>query len=467
MKLRGRLVLKVAAMVIPFAVLFGLGARHYRTSLVVETIAQGIAARGARDLQRCEQAPEAFANRRGPGRRGSRRGRRFRRVRRVQRFGPGARFGVFDGQSFEGFGFEGRLPEALRRQFEAGEGTAWAEVDRGRLLVGRRLAESGPCAIMVVERRTQVASLGASLLGPLAISVFSLLLVLVAAGPLVRRLRRLEDEVSHDAATLSGAEGTDEIGALVRAFSDARGNLQRSIGALEERERTLSEYIANTTHDVMLPLTVLQGHLVALRGQVDGTPSEAGVALAMEESHYLASMLQNMNAVARLEGELVVETEAVDLGDIVERVIARNAPIAKERRVEINHAVPGKPVPVLGDSTLLQRAIGNVVVNAIRYNEPGGHVAVVLEERHDEQGGFELRILDDGPGVSDEELERLGERRHRGAARSRHPSGSGLGLSIAKDVAARHGFVLRFEHGPEGRGLEVVFSGATENPSPR
>jgi two-component system sensor histidine kinase BaeS len=107
--------------------------------------------------------------------------------------------------------------------------------------------------------------------------------------------------------------------------------------------------------------------------------------------------------------------------------------------------------------TLVEQAVGNVVHNAIRHNRAGGRVAVVLDE--DGADGFRVRVADDGPGVPQAELDRLGERRFRTAeARQRHPEGLGLGLSIARDVADRHGFQLAFVSN-EPAGLVVEMRG--------
>ena len=123
------------------------------------------------------------------------------------------------------------------------------------------------------------------------------------------------------------------------------------------------------------------------------------------------------------------------------------------------HRVPEQPTHAVGDVTLLERALSNVVHNAVRYNEADGHVAVVLSTR---AGRFTLRVVDDGPGLDPEDLPRLTERGYRGnAARTRHPHGMGLGLHITADVLVQHGFLLRLQR-PEGaeRGLEVLIEGA-------
>jgi signal transduction histidine kinase len=232
------------------------------------------------------------------------------------------------------------------------------------------------------------------------------------------------------------------------------------VATLEDRNRTLREFLANTTHDVMIPLTVLQGHLSRLREKLEGGGAidEGEVVPALQEAQYLGSLLHNLEAAAKLEaGEPLVEHHPVDLGALVERVVARHRAVAGPADIAVEYGVPERPVIVNGDVTLIEQAVSNVVHNAVRYNRAGGHVAVLLDE--EPPAGFRLRVLDDGPGVPEEELTRLVERRRRGnEARQRHPGGLGLGLHIAYTVAERHGFDLRLARSEHG-GLEVSLCG--------
>jgi signal transduction histidine kinase len=300
------------------------------------------------------------------------------------------------------------------------------------------------------------------------VSIVPLLLGLVAviwiaSGPVVRRVRALSAAVRASAATRYETPvpeaGRDEITDLARAFNEAGAEVRAHLATVERRDRTLREFLANTTHDVMIPLTVLQGHLAALeRAAASGTAADRPLVVgAMGEAHHIGSLLHNLAAVAKLETpDHLVHRHPVDLGRLVERVVERHRPLARPAGVVIEYAVPEDPVTVDADVTLLEQAIGNVVHNAVRYNRPGGHVAVVLEQPAG-SAGCRITVVDDGPGVSEADLARLTERRYRDeAARQREPTGLGLGLSIAREVAERHGVSMRLRR-VDPTGLAVVF----------
>jgi signal transduction histidine kinase len=279
----------------------------------------------------------------------------------------------------------------------------------------------------------------------------------VAAGSPARRIRSLASAVRAAAegryqATVR-VDGRDEIADLSNAFNEASAVVRSHVDQVERRERTLRDFVAHTHHDVGLPLTVLSGHLASLRDGAEAgeTPPPAIIAAAIQEAQYIASLLHNLGAVAQLEAEPgLPRASEVDLRRLVERVALRHQDVARSASIELNHAVPEEPVIVFGDLTLLEQAVNNLVHNAIRYNRAGGHVAVSLDAS---DGKFALTVEDDGPGVAPETLTRLGEPRFRSEeARSRRPEGSGLGLSIARDVTARHGFELSLAS-PQGGGF--------------
>jgi len=323
--------------------------------------------------------------------------------------------------------------------------------------------EGSPCAVVLaMGAHPPDPPVGGLLTTAALLATAFLIAAWVTTGSAVRRIRALTQAVRRSSAahyeTPVGPQGSDEIGELAAAFDEATGQVRAHVGRVESREATLRSFVANTTHDVMLPLTVLQGHLAALqKAAAEGRCDPQLVQDASEEAHYMASLVHNLGAAAKLEaGEPHVERHPVNLNEVVERAVSRHRPIAGPRRVEIGSAVPEPALWTLGDVTLIEQAVSNLIHNAVRYNNPGGHVAVVLEPG---DGRFLLRVFDDGPGVPDDALARLTERRYRADdARTRSPGGQGLGLSIAREVAERHGFEMTLRRSDAG-GLEVELQG--------
>ncbi|MEO8359243.1 MAG: HAMP domain-containing sensor histidine kinase [Vicinamibacteria bacterium] len=286
-------------------------------------------------------------------------------------------------------------------------------------------------------------------------------LSLALAKP-VARIRQLATEVRGAAAkryeTAVPVSGGDEIAELGHAFNEAAAEVRAHLGEVERREKALRDFVAHTTHDVALPLSVLLSHVTSLRQKAVGKDADQTVTAIAQETQYIASLLANLEAVARLESDQALhEKHPVDLVALVERVAIRHRGIAESTGVDFNYSVPSAPVWATGDVTLIEQAANNLVHNAIQYNQAGGHVALVLDV---EGNQFDLRVSDDGPGVPEGDVQRLGESRFRSEeARSRRPNGMGLGLSIARDVARRHGFSLSLGNSAEG-GFEGILSGS-------
>lgn len=332
--------------------------------------------------------------------------------------------------------------------------------------------EEGACAYLLVRQQEPPEALLLGLPPPETWVLPTLIVlgaVLVTLGPVVRRVRRLTSEVRATAASSYQqpvpVQGGDEVADLARAFEEARQEIRHRMAEQEAREQALRDFLANTTHDVMTPLTVLLGHLSSIQQRLArGELVESSqVASALDEAHYMSSLVHNLAVAARLEaGEPQVQRLPVDLNALVARALGRHQPFARQQQVALESGVPEQPVWVEGDVTLLEQAVSNVILNGVRYNQPGGHVAVVLESTPDRR--FQLRVLDDGPGIPEEEREKILQRRMRGnAARTRHPQGQGLGLSIASDVAELHGWTLTLLASDYG-GLEVRFSGQALEP---
>ncbi len=316
-----------------------------------------------------------------------------------------------------------------------------------------QLDYSPDCALALVAWPGQLPPGAPSLINRALFQGFALLITLTLVGllisaPLVFRLRRLIEAVRNtDAQQFHNPEPTpkDEIAELAHAFDT-------TFTAFHNRDAALKEYIANTTHDLAIPLTVLQHKLTALRTHLpsDDILAFEHIDVALEESHYIASLIANMSAAAKLEVEHVHQNLApVNLNEIVTRVAARHRPIAAQKNIALNFSTPEQPVLTPGDATLVEQAFSNLVQNAVQYNNPNGHVSIILE--HEPNDTFQFRVIDDGPGIAPDLSQKLLQRGIRSDdARNRNTSGQGFGLAITQQVCTRHNWTLTLLPHPDG-----------------
>lgn len=331
--------------------------------------------------------------------------------------------------------------------------TYWSGVSRGVAMVVP-LGGDGPCAFLLARIPPRPGELRDQIQALLLVVVSVFAAAWFAGGPVISRLRRLESGMHRSASSHYAepvdVEGRDEVASLARAFNDAGARVRTHLMDVQAREDSLRGYVANMTHDVAIPLTVLQGHLSELDRRLAGTPEDRDhVRAAMQEAHYMASLLRNLGAATALDvPTAAVVPSPVDLSALVERVVVRHRPMARTAGVSLDVAAPDPPLVTRTDATLFEQALNNLVDNAIRYNHANGHVAVLLDRAGDD---FVLSVTDDGPGVPDEERPQLTTRWFRGtAARTRRPDGKGLGLAIAAESLARLGLTLSFLKPPDG-----------------
>lgn len=464
MTLRSRLIVTTLAVAVPLAAGLFLLAERSRSADMDANI--------ERILETSECGPGVPRGSGGPG-------------SRVQGPGPGSR-GPGGGRppvevhpytaNFESARPDGRgpgFPADLREQLATSDRVSgtWSMPDgRGRQIAIRLPDPSGACQILLGRMRPRPGEFRDQLIGLGSVVLVVFLAVTIAAGPTIARIHRLAEHVrraplasSTDDAPLQmgGLGGCDEVAALATALVDAGRAVRTHLDAVEARERALRDFVANTTHDVAIPLTVLQTHLSALETATTGDQSDH-VRSAMREAHYMGSLLRNLAAASRLDGGVALDLRPLDLNTVVDRVIARHQPLARASGVDLNMAIPTTATMVTADATLAEQAIGNLVDNAVRYNSAGGHVAVVLDHT---AGGFALRVSDDGAGVAAAELPHLATRRFRGdTARSRRPDGQGLGLAITAEAVAAFGWHLTFTANIPA-GLECAVTGAVTTDS--
>lgn len=212
--------------------------------------------------------------------------------------------------------------------------------------------------------------------------------------------------------------------------------LSRDITRFERLETMRRDFVANVSHELKTPLTVLAGFLETI-SEADVTPAQQAkyMALMREQAERMQRLVDDLLTLSALEASDTPREDRIDAGHLIERIAGTARQLSAGRhRIEFDIE---PELHVLGSELELTSALGNLVTNAIRYTEEGGHIVVRWISTPD--GGAAFSVTDDGIGIPAQHIPRLTERFYRvDRGRSRQSGGTGLGLAIVKHVLTRH-----------------------------
>jgi len=268
-------------------------------------------------------------------------------------------------------------------------------------------------------------------IGELALVGVAMLLIRPALGwslrPLVRLRRAVTARDTRAAPDLSPIEA-GPLPAELAPLSEAFNNL---LGRLDMATAGVRRFTADASHQMRTPLSALKVQ-VALARRGDETALDEIAQSADRLEHLMTQLLTLARADEAGESPAL---EMVNLCEVAAAVIGRQIGKAIEGDVEVSLDAPDGGVLVASHRTLVFEIISNLVDNAIRYNQAGGLVVVSVRQL---DGSAELTVADDGPGLSEAEIERLGQRFVR-LPNSGEREGSGLGFAIVRSAAHRIG----------------------------
>jgi signal transduction histidine kinase len=296
------------------------------------------------------------------------------------------------------------------------------------------------------------------LLLTLGLFVSAVLAALVAL-PLVRWILRPVNDL--DAAAHEIAQGHLDVRvpspggpAELRGLATSFNTMADSVYAAAEQQRV---FVSDASHQLRNPLAALRLRVENLRSHVDGD-GRADLREALAETERLAGLVDALLRLARAEATRI-EHAPVDLGACVRERVDRWAPHAPDTPVGVD--VPAGTL-VRARRDVVEQVVDVLLDNALKF-APGMPVDVTVAAAGDD---VLLRVRDGGPGLSDEDLARVGERFFRSRAHQNVP-GTGLGLAIARELAARAGGDLTVAHArPSGLAVTVRFPAAASRPSP-
>ncbi|MDD5323960.1 MAG: ATP-binding protein [Polaromonas sp.] len=259
----------------------------------------------------------------------------------------------------------------------------------------------------------------------------------------IRRLGRTlagRQALALQPVSLDGAPS--EMAPMVTALN----GLFERIGTLLESER---RFTADAAHELRTPIAAIRMQAQVALGEADDTLRRHALQGTLDGCDRATRLVEQLLTLSRLEADAVPDMAAVDLSALTRQVVGEVAPkaLGKNQTLEFEAI---EPCSIPGNETLLAVLVRNLVDNAVRYSPPSAQIKVAVQR---ESGFIVLSVEDSGPGLADPERQRLGERFFR--VPGSPESGSGLGWSIVRRIAAAHRLELQIVGSTELGGLKV------------
>jgi two-component system OmpR family sensor kinase len=284
-----------------------------------------------------------------------------------------------------------------------------------------------------------------SLPGTLTLFIVTAIAAVVIFAPARNRLRALEQAAERFGAgqlgTRAPAQGRDEIARVATAFNRMATDLEERTDALQVSDRLRRQMLADISHELRTPLTTMRGYLDTLDMPeivLDEDKRRRYVDTARRETIRLERIVTDLLDLARFENDVApIQPRVVAVERVLSGVARRFERDAAAQNVTIRTRIDRSADQIVADPDRLDQALSNLVANALRHTPPQGSIEL---EATASAGTCQLTVTDSGNGIAPEHLAHVFERFYKvDASRTSGPAGSGLGLSIVKAIAERHG----------------------------
>lgn len=257
----------------------------------------------------------------------------------------------------------------------------------------------------------------------------------VAELPLDKGVVDLAERVSED-----DTDPRTEVGRVGSAFNNMLGHIGRAFAARQASEEKVRRFVADASHELRTPLASIRGYAELTRRGGAELPEDVRHSLTRIESEAtrMTGLVEDLLLLARLDEGRELEHKNVDLSRIIMDAVSDAHAAGPEHIWEME--LPEVPIEVVGDQARLHQVVVNLLANARVHTPAGSRVHVALEQHNE---NVLVRVIDNGPGIPQEQMPELFERFSRGdASRTRATGSTGLGLAIVNAVVlAHHGSV--------------------------
>ncbi len=252
-------------------------------------------------------------------------------------------------------------------------------------------------------------------------------------------------------------ESNGEFEELASTFNEMADRIVDNINEMKSVEKLRRELIANVSHDLRTPLSVISGYVetLVMKDSLSEDERNRYLQIILSSTDNLSTLIDQLFEYSKLEAqEISPKKEPFLVSDLIQDIIQKFQVIAKEKNIEIILEAPKDLPMVFADIGLVERAISNIVDNALKYSNNGGKVEISLSPTDDD---VLINITDDGPGIPEKEQSYIFERYRRLDRTRSDRKGAGLGLAIVKKILEIHNQSIRVLS-ESGKGASFIFN---------
>jgi len=292
-----------------------------------------------------------------------------------------------------------------------------------------------------------------SILGLSVFVIATIILGLVLFRWPTRRLQKMRNVVrAFEQGQLNkrvDIESEDEIGCLAKSFNQMADTLVANMEEIKKVDKLRRELVANVSHDLRSPLASIQGYLETIQIKDENqtlTPAERNkyYNIVHRNTVKLNKLVSELFELSKLDAQDVKpDLEKLSMVELVQDLVYQFQPQAEAKGIDLKARIPKEPLNLIyADIALMERAISNLIDNAIKHTPEGGSVVIIPSNEHDK---VSIKVTDTGKGISEEDINRILDRFYQ-VDKSRSPgAGAGLGLSITQKILELHNSKLSVE----------------------
>ncbi|MCB0571661.1 MAG: HAMP domain-containing histidine kinase [Phaeodactylibacter sp.] len=284
---------------------------------------------------------------------------------------------------------------------------------------------------------------------------------LIAIGFITKNLRLIIDTTRRfkegDYQARIPEDGRSDLAILAVTFNDMADKIEANIEQIQSMGQLRQELIANVSHDLRTPLSIVQGYIETLLMKEEQLPPEERrkyLEIIYDSSEKLSRLIVQLFEYSKLEtNQIQPEKEPFPLSELAQDVFAKYQILAREKGLVLKLEHPRELPLVFADLGLVERVIQNLMDNALKFTPEGGKVTLQLRNREE---GVEVRISDTGPGIPESEQSHIFERYRKAGGGNERNKGAGLGLAIVKKILEIHNATIQVQS-RQGQGAAFSF----------